>query len=69
MARVSNELAIALNREPTTAEIAAKMEVDEKKVKELRAIVKDPVSIDQSINDEDDATIGDLVADETEAFE
>lgn len=69
MARVSNELAIALNREPTTAEIAAKMEVDEKKIKELRAIVKDPVSIDQSINDEDDATIGDLVADETEAFE
>ena len=69
MARVSNELAIALNREPTTAEIAAKMEVDEKKVKELRAIVKDPVSIDQNINDEDDATIGDLVADETEAFE
>lgn len=69
MARISNELAIALNREPTTAEIAAKMEVDEKKVKELRAIVKDPVSIDQSINDEDDATIGDLVADETEAFE
>ena len=69
MARVSNELAIELNREPATAEIAAKMEVDEKKVKELRAIVKDPVSIDQSINDEDDATIGDLVADETEAFE
>lgn len=69
MARVSNELAIELNREPTTAEIAARMEVDEKKVKELRAIVKDPVSIDQSINDEDDATIGDLVADETEAFE
>ena len=69
MARVSNELAIALNREPTIAEIAAKMEIDEKKVKELRAIVKDPVSIDQSINDEDDATIGDLVADENEAFE
>lgn len=63
LSRVTNELAIELNYEPTTVEIAKRMGIEEKKVKELRAIVKDPVSIDQSINDEDDATIADLVAD------
>lgn len=65
LSKVTNELFQELKREPSIAEIARLMEVDEKKVKELRSIVKDPVSIDQSINDEDDATIGDLVADES----
>ena len=63
MSKVSNELYQELMREPTSAEIAARMGVDEAKVKELQAIVKEPISIDQSINDEDDATVADLVAD------
>lgn len=63
MSKVSNELYQELMREPTSAEIAARMGVDETKVKELQAIVKEPISIDQSINDEDDATVADLVAD------
>ena len=63
--KVTNELTIRLERVPTVAEIAAAMEETEEKVRELRAIVKDPISIDQSINDEDDATIGDLVADDS----
>ena len=63
--KVTNELTIRLERTPTVAEIAAAMEETEEKVRELRAIVKDPISIDQSINDEDDATIGDLVADDS----
>ena len=63
--KVTNELTIRLERAPTIAEIAAAMEETEEKVRELRAIVKDPISIDQSINDEDDATIGDLVADDS----
>ena len=67
MAKISNELAIKFHREPTIAEIAEAMEVDESKVKMLKSIVKDPVSIDQSINDEDDATIGDLIADDEKA--
>jgi len=64
LSRATNELCQVLNREPTTQELANHMGLEEKKIKELRAIVKDPISIDQSINDEDDATIGDLVADE-----
>ena len=65
LSKVTNELFQELKREPSISEVARRMEVDEKKVKELRSIVKDPVSIDQNINDEDDATIGDLVADES----
>ena len=65
MNKTSRELYQELHREPTAAEIAARMGIEESKVKELQSIVKDPVSIDQTINDEDDATIGDLVADES----
>ena len=65
MGQITNELCQELKREPTNKEIADRMGLDEKKVKELREIVKDPISIDQNINDEDDATIGDLVADES----
>lgn len=67
MGKVTNELYQELKREPTTLEIAARMGIDADKVKELQTIVKEPVSIDQSINDEDDATLGDLVADEIES--
>ena len=65
LSRVSNELIQEFHREPTVAEIAKRMGVDEKKVKELQAIVKDPISIDQTINEEEDATLGDLVADDS----
>lgn len=53
-----------LSRTPTAAEIAAKMGIEVAKVKELQAIVKDPVSMDTTINEDDDVTVGDLVADE-----
>ena len=65
MSKVSNELAQELHREPLTSEIACRMNIDEKKVRELQSIVKDPISMDQSINDDDDGVIGDLVADDS----
>ena len=65
LSKVTNELIQKLEREPTIAEIAKAMDIEESKVRELRSIVKDPVSIDQSINDEDDATIEDLIADDS----
>lgn len=64
LGKITNELFQELKREPTNQEIAARLGIDEKKVKELRAIVKEPVSIDQRLSEDDDATIGDLVADE-----
>ena len=65
LSKVTNELYQIFKRQPTAAEIAEKMGLEEAKVKELQSIVKDPISIDKSINEEDDATIGDLVADDS----
>ena len=64
--KAANELSIELNREPTNAEIAARVEMPEDKVKELRAMVKDTVSMNQTLNDEEDATLEDLIADNDE---
>ena len=64
MNKITHVLYQELNREPTVAEIAELMGVSEEKVKELREVVKEPVSIDQTLNDEDDVTVGDLIADE-----
>ena len=66
LSKITNELTIKLGREPSVKEIAEQMGEEEEKVKEWRAIVKDPVSIDQRINEDDEATLGDLVADEEE---
>ena len=63
MNKITNELFQELQREPIAAEIAEKMGITIEKVKELQNIVKEPVSIDQTINDEEDATVADLVAD------
>ena len=50
-------------KEPNTAEIAAFMGVEIKKIKEIEELVQDPVSLNTSLNDEDDGTVEDLVAD------
>jgi RNA polymerase primary sigma factor len=65
LGKVTNELFQSLHHEPTVAEIAEKMQLTEKKIRELQAIVKDPISIDQTLNDEDEATVGDLIADDS----
>ena len=54
------------NREPTAQELAREMGVDVKKVKELQSIIKEPTSLDATFSDDDETTVGDLVADEGE---
>ena len=53
-----------LNREPLPLEIAKVMGVEVKKVKELQSIIKEPTSLDVTFNDDDETTVGDLIADE-----
>lgn len=64
--KIEQELYQQLKRQPTNAEIAKQSELSEKRVRELRAIVKDPISIDMTVGNEDDTPIGDLIADEDE---
>lgn len=57
------ELSEKLDREPTIEEIAKKMKLDVKKIKELMNLIKEPVSLNTTLNDEDDGTLEDLIAD------
>ena len=66
MSTVSRELYQELRREPTAAEIAKRMGTTEDKVKQLQNIVKEPTSMDTHINDDDETTVGDLIADDTD---
>lgn len=61
--KAQNTLREALNREATAEEIANFLKVDIKKIKSIESLIKDPVSLNASLNDEDDGTIEDLVAD------
>lgn len=63
MNRTSKELTQALLREPTTAEIAEAIGVPEEKIKKLKLVISDPVSMDLALSEDDDATLGDLIAD------
>ena len=52
-----------LDREPQAEEIAKYMKLEVEKVKEIETLIKDPVSLSTSLNDEDDGTLEDLIAD------
>jgi RNA polymerase primary sigma factor len=62
----SRELFQELRRDPTIKELAAHLQMEEEVVRKLQLITKDPVSMETALNDEEDATIGDLVADDDE---
>ena len=61
--KAQRELFEELQREPTTEEVAVRMKLEIKKVKEIETLIKDPVSLNTALNDEDDGTLEDLVAD------
>ena len=61
--KAQSELFFELGREATAEEIAKYLKLDIKKVIEVENMVKDPVSLNNALNDEDDGTLEDLVAD------
>lgn len=61
--KAQKELFETLQREPTTEEIAKQLSLKVEKVKELETLIKDPVSLNTVLNDEDDGTLEDLIAD------
>lgn len=50
-------------RDPRTEEVAEFMGEKIEKVKEMEVLIKDPVSLNTALNDEDDGTLEDLIAD------
>lgn len=57
------ELTKIFDREPQIGEIAKFMSLEEEKIKEIETLIKDPVSLNTTLNDEEDGTLEDLVAD------
>lgn len=63
IAVVEKVLRPQLGREPEIFEIADELEMSVDEVVELRRIAQTPISLDKTINDEEDSEFGDFVAD------
>ena len=62
--RVQRQLLQELGREPTSEEIAKEMGISVEKVREIKKISQDPVSLETPIGEEEDSHLGDFIPDE-----
>ena len=63
LTRVSRALVSELGREPTEAEIAQVLETTPERIRELKQIAQDPVSLESPIGEEEDSHLGDFIED------
>ena len=61
--RTSRYLVQQLGREPTPDEIAGQMEMPSDKIRKVLKIVKEPVSLETPIGDDEESSLGDFVED------
>ncbi len=62
--RTSRHLLQQLGREPTLEEIAAEMEMPVERVKEIKKVAQEPVSLETPIGEEEDSHLGDFIPDD-----
>jgi RNA polymerase sigma factor (sigma-70 family) len=62
--RIRREVSQELGREVTHAELASELDITEERVRELIDLSRDLVSLDQTVGADDDASLGDFIADE-----
>ena len=62
--RISRQLLHEYGREPTSEEIAKDMGISVEKVREIKKISQDPVSLETPIGEEEDSHLGDFIPDE-----
>jgi RNA polymerase primary sigma factor len=62
--KISRQLHHELKREPTTEEIAQKMEMPVSKVRKILKIAQEPVSLETPIGEEEDSHLGDFIEDQ-----
>lgn len=63
LTRVSRNLLQKNGREPTDEEIAKEMEIDVARVREIKKISQEPVSLETPVGEEDDSHLGDFIED------
>lgn len=66
--RANEELTHELQRRPSTAELAKKLDVDPERVEELTRVTQDWLSLDEPIGDEGDTVMLEMLADSDEAM-
>ncbi len=62
---ISRELHLKLGREPKEEEVAEAMKLPVEKVKEIKKLVREPISLDEPIHEGDENTIAYFVPDQT----
>ncbi|WP_344137383.1 sigma-70 domain-containing protein, partial [Luedemannella flava] len=62
MVRARRDLATTLGREPSVAEVATALGVEEYQVLELISYDREPVSLDQAVGEDGESALGDFVA-------
>jgi RNA polymerase primary sigma factor len=65
LVRTQRQLVQELGREPTTEEIAKRMDTSVDKVRKTKQIAQQPVSLETPIGEEEDSHLGDLIEDKT----
>ena len=61
--RIRQHLQHTLDRDPTIEELAQQMGLSPEKVEELIQVSLEPISLDQTVNEEQDMDLGDLIVD------
>ncbi|MCC7076010.1 MAG: RNA polymerase sigma factor RpoD [Acidimicrobiia bacterium] len=63
LVRSQRELVQRLNRDPTPEELAADLELDPEKVREILRVSMDPVSLDVPVGEEEDSSLAEFIED------
>lgn len=61
--RILRELSVNCDREPSVSEVAERMNVDEARVEELLQLMQTTTSLDKTVGNDDDNSIGDFIVD------
>ena len=64
LVRVQRQLVQDLGRDPLPEEIAAEMNLDVERVREIQKIAQEPVSLETPIGEEEDSHLGDFIPDD-----
>ena len=63
--RISSQMLRELGRDPSPEEVAQRMEISPEKVRELKRIAQDPVSLETPVGVDEESHLGEFIEDKT----